>query len=128
MKELREIICVDIGSLRFLQNYVKRPTIEAKTWIDHLQSKWGDEWRAHRFDLRRSNVGQRVIDQLAFLELILPIDVERRGDIYIVQNGTHTAYSYWQKKAEKIPVRIVDSVGAGNREIYTFEEIRVEKD
>ncbi len=127
MDKQQEPICINLDSLRFLQNYVKRPTVEAKQWIEHLQSKWGPEWRDPRFDLRR-DVEQRVIDELAFSDLGLPLEVEKREDIYIVQNGTNTAYSYWQRKIEKISVRLSDRPIAGKRRLYTFEEIRIDEE
>jgi len=126
MDSQKEIIQARLDSLRFLQNYVKKSTVEGKRWIEHLRSKWGPEWRDHRFDLKR-DVSQKVIDELAFLDLHLPLLVEKRENIYIVQNGTNTAYSYWKRRIETIPVKISDSVFAGKRRLYRFEEIVVEE-
>ncbi len=126
MQTQTDIIQVNLDSLRFIQNYVKRPAVEAKRWIEHLQIKWGEEWRNHRFELR--GVEQKVIKQLAFLELNLPLEVEKREDLYIVQNGTNTAYSYWQRGIKTIPAKLSENPFTGNRRIYTFNELRVEED
>ncbi len=125
VEELTKPFCVSLDSLRFLQNYVKRPTVEAKRWVEHLKGEWGEDWRNHRFDLKR-DVSQRVIDQLAFVDLHLPLEVEKRGEFYIVNNGTHTAYSYWLRKRKEILVKVSNQVLYRNKRLYTFEEIRVE--
>lgn len=123
----QDIIPIKLDSLRFLQDYVKRPTVEAKRWIEHLQTRWGGSWRDHRTDLTR-DVEQKVIDQLAFVDLNLPLKVEQIGDIYVAQNGTHTAYSYWQRKIPTISARLSTGIYSGKGRLYTFEEIRVEED
>ncbi len=122
-----EELMVELKRLRFNQGYVRRPVVEAKQWIEHLQLKWGSGWRDHIQEVR--GISSEVMRQLSFADITLPIRVAKQHEIYIVQNGTHTCYSYWERNIPQIRALIVSDISSREHpRTYSFEEIEVQSD
>ncbi len=118
---------VELDKLRFTQDYVKRATVDAKKWIEHLILTRGAEWRDHIPSLK--GVDSIVLEEIRKIDLELPIIVKKsvNDDIYIVSNGVHTAYAYWERGRKTIRAELdVNKHSSANEKLYTFEELRVE--
>ena len=123
---MKEEFIVELDKLRFTQDYVKRTTVEAKKMIEHLMLTQGIEWRDHISSLK--GVDSIVLEEMRKINLELPIIVKKsvKDDIYIVSNGVHTAYAYWERGRKVIRAELDINKSLGNEKLYTFQELRVE--
>ena len=125
---MKEEFLAEVANLRFLQDYVKRPAVEAKKLVEHLMLTRGEHWRENIADLAYKGVDRLVLRELSFIDLELPIIVQpyMEDGIWVVKNGVHTSYAYWEQGRQQIRAELGPNKGTIEGKVYTFEELRVE--
>lgn len=123
--EESNVFSVPSEKVLFAQIHVKLKTVKAKEYAQHLKHKYGDEWKQHVDEIRDT---PKIKRELRLIELDIPEVSETPDGYYVVRNGVHTAYSQIERGNKKIRVRR-SNLGYSIREhVYTFDQIRREKD
>ncbi|MEK6856117.1 MAG: hypothetical protein AABX66_03105 [Nanoarchaeota archaeon] len=87
---------INISSIRFIQTYAYRYTIEAKKLARHLKLTKGEKWRDFISSLERIH-GEVIRElNLPMISETPPVHVSRieGSELFIVTNGVHSTIAY----------------------------------